>query len=181
MGGAKFGPTVQPASAEASAGEHIRDRRCGRIAQCAVMRPGEASLLRRDIVPRPVWIVVSTEKPTRSSRASGWFGASTIFTGRRWTILVKLPVALFGGIGDERGARRRRQAVDHAVEIDVVGIEMDADMLAAAHVAQRQLAVIGLDIDLGRSGTTIISAAPGLDEIADLHAALVDACRRSAP
>jgi len=41
-------------------------------------------------------MVASTESPTRSSRAVGWFGARTIFIGRRCTILVKLPVALSG-------------------------------------------------------------------------------------
>src|SRR5271167_4639052 len=48
---------------------------------------------------RPVWIVVSTDKPTRSNLAKGWPDVTTILTGSLCTILVKLPVALFGAIG----------------------------------------------------------------------------------
>ena len=41
-------------------------------------------------------MVVSTEKPSRSSFASSWPGDTRILTGRRCTIFVKLPVALLG-------------------------------------------------------------------------------------
>jgi hypothetical protein len=44
-------------------------------------------------------MVVSTDMPTRINLASGWSGATMIFTGRRCTILVKLPVAFSGGNG----------------------------------------------------------------------------------
>ena len=50
----------------------------------------------------PAWIVVSTGKPTRNSLASGWLGLTRILTGRRCTILVKLPVALLEGIWARR-------------------------------------------------------------------------------
>jgi hypothetical protein len=44
-----------------------------------------------------VSIVGSTDMPGRTMPASGSPLSTTIFTGMRWTILVKLPVALSGG------------------------------------------------------------------------------------
>ena len=44
-----------------------------------------------------VSMVGSTDMPGRSRPASASSSRSTIFTGMRWTILVKLPVALSGG------------------------------------------------------------------------------------
>jgi hypothetical protein len=44
-----------------------------------------------------VLIVATTDMPGRSWPASGSSRSSTTFTGMRWTILVKLPVALSGG------------------------------------------------------------------------------------
>ena len=41
-------------------------------------------------------MVVSTDKPTRRSLAKGCPGVTTILTGSRCTILVKLPAALLG-------------------------------------------------------------------------------------
>ena len=47
--------------------------------------------------PVRVSIVGSTDMPGRSRPASATSWRSMIFTGMRWTILVKLPVALSGG------------------------------------------------------------------------------------
>jgi hypothetical protein len=44
-----------------------------------------------------VSIVGSTDMPGRSRPNSGSFLSMSILTGMRWTILVKLPVALSGG------------------------------------------------------------------------------------
>jgi len=38
-----------------------------------------------------------TDNPGRNRAALAWSGSSTIFTGIRWTIFVKFPVALSGG------------------------------------------------------------------------------------
>ncbi len=54
----------------------------------AALRPGAA--------PR-VSMVGVTDMPGRSRPAEGSLGSIRIFTGMRWTILVKLPVALSGG------------------------------------------------------------------------------------
>ena len=46
--------------------------------------------------PARVSIETFTDMPGRRRPASGPLAGKTIFTGMRWTILVKLPVALFG-------------------------------------------------------------------------------------
>ena len=71
--------------------------------------------------------------PGRSTTASGLAGSSTIFTGMRWTTLVKLPVALSGGSSANSWPLAGREAVDVALE-DVAGerVDLDVDRLAGA-------------------------------------------------
>src|SRR5271154_4941822 len=47
--------------------------------------------------PAPVSIVASTDMPGLTSAPSEGLLSNTIFTGTRWTTLVKFPVALSGG------------------------------------------------------------------------------------
>jgi len=46
----------------------------------------------------------------------------------------------------EGGPRSRRHAVHHAIEVDVVSIQVNADVLPRPHVAQVHLAIVRLDI-----------------------------------
>src|SRR6476469_707523 len=93
-------------------------------------------------------MVVSTDRPTRSSLAKGWPGVTTILTGNRCTILVKLPVALLGAMGAKAAPEAGGTPIHCALELDVVGVHMDGYGLAAADVQQIHLAIVRFDIDL---------------------------------
>ena len=56
----------------------------------------EPELRLRSCAHRPVFTVTSADRPGRSFETRGEFSRA-IFTGTRWTIFVKLPVALSGG------------------------------------------------------------------------------------
>ncbi len=84
------------ASRKSERGDGAKDERAHRLPLRDARR--RTPLLVNHVLD-PVWIVVSTEKPTRKSFASGWFGSTVILTGKRCTIFVKLPVALLGWIG----------------------------------------------------------------------------------
>ena len=109
-----------PAGLNGDAGASDRRRRRDLRARCGERRRdcghglGAASLV---VAPSlregaaPVSIVASTDMPGLTSAPSEGLLSSTIFTGTRWTTLVKFPVALSGGSsakvlpvpGDPRG------------------------------------------------------------------------------
>src|SRR6202041_1638412 len=72
----------------------------------------------------PVWMVVSTDIPTRSSLAKGCPGVTTILTGSRCTILVKLPVALL--------------AATDVQQINLSIVRLEIDLVERHHRHQRR-------------------------------------------
>ena len=73
--------------------------------------------------------------PGLTSAPSEGLLSSTIFTGTRWTTLVKLPVALSGGSRREGAARPRRPTVHVASELEIgKGVDSHPGRLADADV-----------------------------------------------
>jgi hypothetical protein len=85
--------------------------------------------------------------PGRSWCSGSWPGSSTIFTGTRCTILVKLPVALSGGSRANSRPLAGRQAVDAALQRGrMEAVDLELDRLAVAHMGELGLLEICDDI-----------------------------------
>ena len=88
-----------------------------------------------------------TDMPGRSRFASGLPASRTIFTGMRWTTLVKLPVALSGGRRANSwplaGAMLSTRPVERAAGERVDG---DLDLLAGTNVRQLGFLVVCDDV-----------------------------------
>ena len=118
-------------------------------------------------------MVASTESPTRSSRAVGWFGARTIFIGRRCTILVKLPVALSGCSVAKVVPDAAGTSTTLPLKVDVVGVNVNAGALAGSDMAELDFSVICFDVDF-RKRHHCHQGAADTHVVAYLHAALRD-------
>ena len=112
--------------------------------------------------------------PGRSLPSSGSFLSISILTGMRWTILVKLPVALSGGSSANSWPLAGREAVDMAVHLGArEGVDIDRHRLAGPHIGELRLLVIRDDIDrLQRHHRHQLRA--GLDVLADPQSANAD-------
>ena len=96
-----------------------------------------------------VSIVGSTDMPGRSTPGRARRrGRSTIFTGMRWTILVKLPVALSGG--SSANSWPLAGAMLSTTPCTIVtgeGVDLDLHRLARPHVGELCLLVVRHDVD----------------------------------
>ena len=115
-----------------------------------------------------------TDIPGRRSPDSAVSGSSTIFTGMRCTILVKLPVALSGGSKRELLAAGRSDAVDVPVR-GLAGecVDFDLDRLTRLDVGELGLLVIGDDVGIRRRHHGHQLGA-GLNELPDAKRAVAD-------
>ena len=98
-------------------------------------------------------------------------------TGKRWTILTKLPVAFCGGKQGERLTGPHREAGDAALELAAaaVHVHLAAHALADAQVRQLRFLEVGVDPDLrqranGHQALSDLDVVAGVDVAARHHA-----------
>ena len=124
--------------------------------------------------PGLVSTLTTTDMPGRSSPCSATAAGTSMRTGRRWTILVKLPVALSGGSKEktepEAGATLTTVALQLVIRI---GVDRDGDRLARTQIGELRLLEIRVDIDRVERDEAR-EPLPGLDQVADLHGAITD-------
>ena len=92
-------------------------------------------------------IVGSTDMPGRNRLASGSSALTTILTGMRWTILVKLPVALSGGSSANSWPLAGARLSTWPCHLGAgKRVDVDRDRLAGPHIGQLRLLVICDDV-----------------------------------
>jgi hypothetical protein len=118
-------------------------------------------------------MVASTESPTRSSRAVGWYGARTDFYRQALHDLGEVAGGVVRLQRRERRTRRSRNVQHVALKVDVLGVNVNAGALAGSDMAELDFSVICFDVDF-RKRHHCHQGGTGTHVVAQLHAALRD-------
>ena len=118
-------------------------------------------------------MVASTESPTRSSRAVGWFGARTIFYRQALHDLGEVAGGVVRLQRRKRCARRSGNVDYLAIKVDVVGVYVNAGVLSGLDMAELDFSVICFDVDF-RKRHHCHQGGADTHVVAYLHAALRD-------
>ena len=117
--------------------------------------------------------VGTAERPSGSGRSGSMPVSIRIFTGTRWTIFTKLPVAFSGGNAVKREPEPSWMLSTWPVSFRLrIGIDADVHLLAGAHAVELGFLEVGGDPDL--RGDDRQDRLAGLHVVALLDVALGD-------